>query len=82
MKIPAIKILVETASLEELAKAEENLIEGLPLQIEVAGEDEGEQLTHIMAATYILEEMEKIGVDFKTALRAYTAKVRESISPD
>lgn len=80
MKIPAIKQLVETYSADELVKAEEALLEEHPIQIEVGGDDEGEQLTHIMAAIWILNDMEKTGQDFKTSLRSYTQKVRNSIS--
>ena len=80
MKIPAIKKLVESATLEELKAAEEAICEEKPCAIEVQGEDEGEQLTHVLAATYIKEQMEFEGKDFKTALREYTKKVRDSIS--
>ena len=79
MKIPAIKKLVENYSTEQLAKAEEDIIEERELEIEVEGEDEGEQLTHVIAASWILNEMSN-GVEFKKALRAYTQKVRDSIS--
>lgn len=80
MKIPEIKKLVDTHDLAILRAAEENLLEEEILQIEVGGEDEGEQLTHIMAAIAILEDMEETGADFKTALRNYTKRVRNSIS--
>ncbi|WP_299706470.1 hypothetical protein [uncultured Pontibacter sp.] len=80
MKIPAIKKLVENESLEALVAAEEALMEEQPLAIEVEGNDEGEQLTHVIAAAWILNYMEDNGVDFKTALREYTKKVRVSIS--
>ncbi len=80
MKIPVIKKLVESTSIEALRQAEEDLLEEKPLQIEVGGDDEGEQLTHIFAAIYILEQMQQEGMEFKQALRAYTQKVRTSIS--
>jgi len=80
MKIPAIKKLVETYTIAELNAAEENLVEGEKLAIEVEGQDEGEVLTHIIAAVWILEEMKAKDMDFKDALREYTKKVRESIS--
>jgi len=80
MKIPAIKNAVSRFSLTELRQAEEDLMEEKPLQIAIDGEDEGEQLTHIYAAIFILEEMASKGVDFKSALREYTQKVRKSIS--
>ncbi|NEM96428.1 DUF6952 family protein [Pontibacter burrus] len=80
MKIPAIKKLVENYKLDELIAAETAIVEEQPLAIEVEGDDEGEQLTHVLAAVWILNEMNDNGADFKTALRAYTQKVRVSIS--
>ena len=80
MKIPAIKKLVESVSVEQLTEAETALLNEEALPFEVEGSDEGEQLTHIMAAIYILNQMNDTGVDFKTALREYTQKVRESIN--
>ncbi len=49
-------------------------------EIKIEGKDEGEQLTHVLAAIFILEHMAENGVDLKTALREYTLKVRNSIS--
>jgi hypothetical protein len=80
MKIPAIKKLVDTYDLHQLEKAEIDLLEELSPEIEVEGTDEGEQLTHIMAAIWILHEMKLRSLDFKEALREYTKKVRESIN--
>ena len=80
MKIPAIKKLVENNTLEELMAAEAAIVDEQQPAIAVEGEDEGEQLTHVLAAVWILNEMEDNGTDFKTALREYTKKVRVSIS--
>ncbi|MEJ8804334.1 DUF6952 family protein [Pontibacter sp. H249] len=80
MKIPAIKKLVENYDLQQLMAAEEAIVEEQPIAIEVEGDDEGEQLTHVLAAVWILNEMNDNGTDFKTALRMYTQKVRVSIS--
>ena len=80
MKIPVIKHLVESYSLEDLRAAEEALAEEQTPAITIEGADEGEQLTHAFAAIYILEKMAEAEVDFKTALRDYTSKVRTSIS--
>lgn len=79
MKLPAIKKLVETYGEGELKAAEEALYSEAPLSIEVEGADEGEQLTHVLAALWILEEMGSKKLDYPTALRAYTSKVRSSI---
>jgi len=80
MKIPVIKKMVENIPLEALLQAEQDLMDEKPLQIEVEGEDEGEQLTHVFAAIFILQEMTQNNTPFKQALRLYTQKVRESIS--
>lgn len=80
MKIPAIKKLVETQEVHALMAAEAAIIDEQPIEIEVDGEDEGEQLTHILAAIWILNHMQETGEDFKTSLREYTKKVRVSIS--
>jgi hypothetical protein len=79
MKVAAIKPLVETYSIEQLRQAEEDLYNDQPLSIEVEGGDEGEKLTHILAAIEILHDMAK-GIDYKTALRNYSSRVRNSIN--
>lgn len=80
MKIPIIKKLVENYSLAQLKEAETALYEEQPLNIEVDGDDEGEQLTHILAAIYMLEHIDETGCDVPTAMRAYTSRVRSSIN--
>jgi hypothetical protein len=80
MKIPVIKKIAENYSLDQLRQAEEDFYEEKTPAIEIDGADDGEKLTHTLAAIFIKEEMEKEGVDLKTALRAYTQKVRDSIS--
>jgi hypothetical protein len=80
MKIPSIKKLVDNYSLDELKAAEEALLEEKNPAIEVEGEDEGEKLTHVMAAQFIKQEMQEKAVDYMTALRTYSSRVRSSIS--
>ena len=80
MKIPVIKTLVESYTKEELSKAEEAILEEQSPTIVIGGDDEGEQLTHVYAAIQILNAMEDDNLDFKTALREYTGRVRNSIS--
>lgn len=80
MQIPIIKKIAEKYTEAELKKAEEALVEELTLEIEIEGKDEGEQLTHIMAALWVKEEMEKNGLPVGKAVRNYTIKVRNSIS--
>ncbi|TAG58339.1 MAG: hypothetical protein EAZ27_01635 [Cytophagales bacterium] len=80
MKLPAIKYAVENFSIEQLQKSETLLMDGLPLEIEITGDDEGEQLTHILSALWIKTEMKDKNMDYNTAFRAYMAKVRNSIN--
>jgi hypothetical protein len=80
MKLPVIKELVENYSLEELKKSEAAMEEGETSNIEVKGEDEGEQFTHIIAAVWVKEKMAIDGIDSRSAMREYTQKVRNSIS--
>ncbi|WP_436516420.1 DUF6952 family protein [Ekhidna sp. To15] len=80
MKIPVIKQLIETYSKEELIKAEAAIAEEQKPEITIPGDDEGEQLTHAFAALQVIQTMEENGSDFKTALREYTSRVRNSIS--
>lgn len=79
MKLPAIKTVVENYTLDQLRQAEAELSEEKPLSINIPGDDEGEQLTHVLAAIYIKEQMEQ-GVDYTTAIRQYSQRVRTSIS--
>jgi hypothetical protein len=80
MKLAVIKKLAETHTLESLRQAEEAILNEEKPSIEIEGEDEGEQLTHAIAAIQILSDMETQNVDLRTALRAYTERVRNSIS--
>ncbi|NEQ50503.1 MAG: hypothetical protein F6K11_10275 [Leptolyngbya sp. SIO3F4] len=80
MQIPVIKKLVETYNASQLQQAEADLLEERPLQIEVEGEDEGEQLTHVMAALWVQEEQQRSGDPIGKCVRKYTQKVRNSIS--
>lgn len=80
MKIPAIKKAVENYTLGQLRKAEDEIINEITPSIELGGADEGENLTHALAAIWILTEMKNQHLDFNTALRIYTQKVRTSIN--
>lgn len=80
MKMPVIKRLVETQTLPELVAAEEALLDERQPAFEVEGEDEGEKLTHVFAAIFILNHMQDHDSAFKDALREYTKKVRVSIN--
>jgi hypothetical protein len=80
MKLPVIKQLVELYTLEQLQQAEEQLLNEQPIVIEVDGDDEGEQLTHILGAIDVLERVKNENKDKSTALREFFQRVRNSIS--
>lgn len=80
MKLPAIKKAVENYTVAELAAAETALMEEQIPAIAIEGDDEGEKLTHVLAALFIKQTMETEGLDYIAALRQYTQRVRTSIS--
>jgi phage-related protein len=80
VKIPVIKKLVETYSITQLQEAENAMLEEQKPTIEVEGDDEGEQLTHVLASIYIKHKMEHEGAPFNQALRDFSQRVRKSIS--
>jgi hypothetical protein len=80
MQIPIVKKIVAEFSIEQLQAAEEALLNEEKPSITIEGEDEGEQLTHVMAAIWIKNDMETNNNPLPKALRNYTEKVRKSIS--
>jgi hypothetical protein len=80
MQVPVIKQLAETYTTQQLRDAEDAILDERAPAIEVEGKDEGEKLTHVLAAIEIHHDMEKNSLDFRTALRNYTQRVRNSIS--
>lgn len=80
MNIASIRTLVDTYSKEQLQAAEAALLDEQPLVIDVPGADEGEQLTHVIAAVWVHEHKVEHGTDTMTAVREYTKRVRQSIS--
>lgn len=80
MNIQTIKKIVDLYTVDQLKKAEEELLNETPLSIEIEGEDEGEQLTHILAAIYCKEEMARTGININQAIRSYSQRVRDSIN--
>lgn len=80
MNVSSIKKLVETYTLEELQAAEEALLNEESLQINIEGKDEGEQLTHILAAIFCKQEMSRDHININQAIRLYSQRVRASIN--
>lgn len=80
MKIAAIKRLVESCDSEFLKQAEQDLYDEKPVSDLIEGEDEGEKLTHVLAALWIQEHMKNEGTGLPEAIRNYSQRVRNSIS--
>lgn len=80
MNVAAIKKLVEAYSIQQLNQAEDDLINERALSIEIDGEDEGEKLTHILAAVFCKQEMDKSAININQAVRLYSQRVRDSIN--
>lgn len=80
MKIPSIKKIAETYGMDDLRQAETHILEGRLPHIEIEGDDEGEQLTHVIAAIEIKTQMDTEKIAFPKALRNYTKRVRNSIT--
>lgn len=80
MKIPVIKKIVEQYTLEQLQAAEAALLEEQTPAIDIEGDDEGEKLTHVLAAVWVKNEMQTNGTEAMAAIRNYAQRVRNSIS--
>jgi hypothetical protein len=80
MKLPVIKKLVESYTLDDLRLAESQVLDDEKLTIDVDGEDEGEKLTHILAAIEVLHRVKHENIDNRVALREFFERVRSSIS--
>ncbi len=80
MNINSIKAIVENYSIEQMQTAENELLEEQPLSITIEGKDEGEQLTHILAAIFCKHEMQKENININQAIRLYSQRVRGSIN--
>lgn len=79
MNIASIRSLVQDVDHDTLAAAEAALLDGVAPAVPIPGIDEGEQLTHVMAALWVQSHMTESGQDVMTSIRAYTQKVRASI---
>lgn len=80
MNVSSVKSLIENYSIARMQAAEEALMNDMPLPFDVEGKDEGEQLTHLLAAIYCKQEMEQSGITVNEALRLYGRRVRNSIN--
>lgn len=80
MNIAAIRTLVEQHDNHALQQAEADLLEGSAPKIEIQGHDEGEQLTHVLAALWVVQHVKESACSIPDAVRAYTQRIRKSIT--
>ena len=73
-----VKVLLDSQTRENMVEAKEALVRGRALPFAVEGASEGEKLTNVLAALYVLDGIQQ-GVDFDTALRHYSTQVREAV---
>lgn len=79
MNISAIKGLAESRTLMQLHAAEAALLAGETPADDVPGENPGEQLTNVLAASYVAERMATEGIPTSIAIREYALRVRRTI---
>ncbi len=82
MRAAEARRLAELYSLEQLAHAAHHLGEEQDPEIEIAGADHGEKLTHVLLAMRMRERMELSGDALKEAFRAVMAEVRGVLRND
>ena len=75
MRPSEVRRLAEVFGVEALGAAAEAIEAGEPLPIEVAGDDEGEQLTHLMLAQELRAAVDA-GAEPRAAFRAVMQRVR------
>ncbi|MDP2176271.1 MAG: hypothetical protein Q8K70_10225 [Bacteroidota bacterium] len=80
MNIQIIKHIVDSYTIDQLKAAEEALLNEQKPEIEIEGIDEGEQLTHTLAAIFCKEEMMQNNLNINQAVRLYSQRVRNSIT--
>lgn len=80
MKPAIVRALVDAHDIETLQKAAATFEENLENTLHVAGDDDGEILSHLLVAIFVKKKMAK-GLALNEALREYSQKVRNIITP-
>ena len=78
MNIAEIKRLATTFSNEELRRGEAQLVENIPLRIDIAGDTNAQKLTHLLAALAIQQSIEIEKKTLTEAVRLFAKRVRNS----
>ena len=81
MKASSVRAVATTYTTAQIDSAIEALTEREEEILEIAGEDEGERLTHLLLGRRVRARMEA-GEDLKQAFRAEMGAVRQTLSND
>ena len=76
MDFDTVKFLVETYPLIELEEAQEAIVSGKDPEIEVSGRSDGQKLSQLIAAVWVLNKMNEEQVDIVTAFNLYQESLR------
>lgn len=80
MKPAVVRALVEAHDLPALESAAQIFEDSQINTLNVAGDDEGEILSHLLVSIFVKKKMAK-GLALNEALREYSQKVRKMIAP-
>ncbi len=79
MNVAVIKQIVDAYTMEQLLQAEADILNETEPRVEIGGADEGEKLTHVLAAIFCKHEMEREHININQAIRMYSQRVRGSL---
>jgi len=82
MNINTVKQLAEEFDVSVLQQAHDDIVEERTTSITISGEDEGERLTHVMGAMWVLNTMNEQRIPMSDAVRQYAQRVRASINSE
>ena len=79
MKIAEVKRLVTSYTVEQIEDAVTAFETDRKNVLEVSGENDGEKMSHLLAASFVRRQMDK-GLDLNSAVREYSKRVRSILS--
>ena len=79
MKIAEVKRLATSFAYEQIEEAVSAFEVERKNTLEVAGENDGEKMSHLLAASFVRKQMDK-GLDLNSAVREYSKRVRAILS--
>ncbi len=79
MKIAEVKRLATSFSHEQIEQAVSAFEVERQNILEVSGENDGEKMSHLLAASFVRKQIDK-GLDINSAVREYSKRVRAILS--